>query len=341
MIERLLIVGHGSIGKRHLGLARELLPKADIRILRHRSCTNTPELADGCFGNLPEACKFEPQAAVIANPAPFHINTALALAEINCHLLVEKPLSHIASGIDELLKLVQARNLVLQVGYNLRFQLSLQEYQARINAGAIGRVLSVRCEVGQNLTSWRPDTDYREGVSARYELGGGVLLELSHELDYLRWIFGEVTWVSAWLGRQSALDIDVEDTAHLRLGFERDSEGRSLLAVLSLDFIRHDFMRVCTAIGELGSLRWNGQTGEVEEYLAGSTGWRLVFHHDHQRDDCYRAQWQHFLTCVQSGSVPLVSGADGLAVLSIIEGVRASSGQKGTRVAVNIKGVYK
>ena len=77
----------------------------------------------------------------------------------------------------------------------------------------------LRCEIGQYLPLWRPGSDYRLGVSANRALGGGVLLELSHELDYLRWIFGDVDWVQASLERQSALEIDVEDTAHLLLSF--------------------------------------------------------------------------------------------------------------------------
>ena len=79
--------------------------------------------------------------------------------------------------------------------YNLRFLPSLQAYRERIQFGVIGKVLSVRCEIGQYLPSWRPGSDYRQAVSASRALGGGALLELSHEIDYLRWIFGEVAWV--------------------------------------------------------------------------------------------------------------------------------------------------
>lgn len=339
MIDRLLIVGHGSIGKRHLRIVRETLPHADIRVLRHQHCAEIPEFADGCFGTLAQACDFEPQAAVIANPATFHLDTALSLASAGCHLLVEKPLAHKASGVESLISLMRARKLILQVGYNLRFLPSLERFRDSICAGTtIGQVLSVRGEIGQYLPSWRSDADYRQGVSARKALGGGVLLELSHELDYLRWIFGEVAWVSAWLGRQSKLDIDVEDTAHMTMGFAPDAEGRAPVAALSLDFIRHDTTRLCTAIGESGSLRWNGLTGVVEERLAGSGEWRQVFHHLHQRDDSYHAQWQQFLTSIETGAVPRVCGEDGMAVLAIAEAARESAAAQGAQVAVRHSG---
>lgn len=334
MIDRVLIVGYGSIGKRHLRIARETLPNADIRVLRHRPCPEIPEFADGCLADLAQVYAFAPQAAVIANPAPFHLDSALALASAACHLLVEKPLADAARGVEPLLQQVRARSLILQVGYNLRFLPSLVHFRDRIHAGTIGRVLSVRAEIGQYLPSWRPDADYRTCVSARQELGGGVLLELSHEIDYLRWIFGEVSWVSAWLGRQSALEIDVEDTAHMILGFSVNTAGRAPVAALSLDFVRHDTTRLCTAIGEVGSLRWNGLTGEIEERPAGHGEWRRVFHHPHQRDDSYRAQWQQFLDCIRTAAAPRVSGKDGMAALDIIEAARASSEAGGVRVDV-------
>lgn len=316
-------------------IARDSLPSADIRVLRHQACTDIPELADGCFSSLGEACAFLPQATIIANPAPFHLNTALALAEVGSHLLIEKPLSHNVDNVKSFLQQVSELNLVLQVGYNLRYLSSLEQFRERIQSGTIGRVMSVRCEIGQYLPSWRPDTDYRQGVSARHELGGGVLLELSHELDYLRWIFGEVVWVNAWLGRQSALEIDVEDTAHLTLGFTPDAAGHAPVAAISLDFIRHDAIRMCTAIGEQGSLRWNGITGTVEVWPVGSTAWQPVFQYAHQRDESYRVQWEHFMACINNGQVPIVSGEDGLAVLEIIAATRQSDTTQGARIMMS------
>lgn len=335
MIDRVLIVGYGSIGQRHLRLVRDALPQADIRILRHRPCDAIPDLANGCYDSLDAACAFAPQAAVIASPAPFHVASARALAAVGCHLLVEKPLAATEDGVPALLRLVRERHLTLQVGYNLRFLPSLIEFRTRIQAGAIGRVLSIRCEIGQSLPTWRPGADYRQGVSARRGLGGGVLLELSHELDYLRWIFGEVVWVTAWLGRQSDMEIDVEDTAHLTLGFAPAASGPSPVAALSLDCIRHDTARQCTAIGEQGSLRWNGLTGEISLYPAGGTAWQSVYRHTHQRDDSYRVQWQHFQSYVQSGCTPLVTGEDGLAVLRIVAAARQSAAAQGARVRVD------
>jgi len=325
LIDRILIVGIGSIGKRHLRLARELLPNADIRILRHQATSEVPEYSNGCFSSIEDSIAFAPQIAVIASPAPFHIPTAQALAEVGVHLLIEKPLSASLNGVMQLLETCQKQSTVLLTGYNLRFLSSLQRFRKLLGESVIGKVLSVRCEIGQYLPSWRPDKDYRQGVSARRELGGGALLELSHELDYLSWIFGEVEWVKATLSHQSSLEIDVEDTAYLTLGFVEKTDGHQLIGTVNLDFIRHDTTRLCTIIGEKGSLRWNGLTGEVSLYEVGAKQWRELFSQPHQRDDSYLAEWQNFVACVTEHKTPLVTGEDGLKVLQIIEAARHSA----------------
>lgn len=325
MVDRLLIVGHGSMGQRHLRISRALLPSADIRVLRHQRCESIPEYANGCTNSLDEALAFAPQVAVICSPATFHLQTAQPLAEVGAHLLVEKPLAASLEGVGELLSTCAERKSVLMTAYNLRFLTSLQEYRRLIQSGRIGRVISVRCEIGQYLPSWRPGYDYRKGVSASFALGGGAVLELSHEIDYLRWIFGEVAWVQASLSCQSELEIDVEDTAHLILGFDPDKDGRKLIANLSMDFVRHDTTRQCIAIGEYGSLRWNGITGAVDFFSAGGAVWKTVFVHPPQRDESYTLEWQHFLDCIDTGAAPLISGRDGLAALRVIEAARFSA----------------
>lgn len=336
LINRILIVGLGSIGGRHLRLARELLPNADIRVLRHQTANQVPKFSNGCYYSIKEAVKFAPQIAVVASPATFHVATAQVLADAGVHLLIEKPLSISSDGIAQLLETCKKNDVVLLTGYNLRFLPSLQHFRDLLGEQVIGKVISVRCEIGQHLPTWRPNKDYRQGVSAQRKLGGGALLELSHELDYLRWIFGEVDWVKATLSRQSSLEIDVEDTVHLTLGFA----CHQLIGAVNLDFIRHDTTRLCIAIGEKGSLCWNGLTGGVALYEVGAKGWSELFSHPHQKDDSYLAEWQSFIACVTKHKKPLITGEDGLKVVEIIEAARTSAANGGREVPVaNMVGI--
>ena len=331
MIDRALIVGLGSIGKRHLRLLRVALPGADIRVLRHSSCEGEIEFADGCFDCLETACAFAPEIALIASPAPFHLSTAMALAKSGTHLMIEKPISDETSGIAELISLCSKRGLTLQVGYNLRFLKTLQAFRAELARNTIGQIYSVRCEIGQYLPSWRPEEDYRTTVSACRNLGGGVLLELSHELDLLRWLFGDVYWLSAWIGNQSDLEINVEDSAMLQLGY---SDG--IVAQLCMDFIRHDTTRCCTVIGAAGSLCWDAVAGQVTHFDSDTGDWSELFSAKDQRDFSYTAQIDAFLSAVQTGQPSAIAaqGTDGLAVMKLIDAAHRSDASEGRRIVL-------
>ena len=329
-IDRVLIAGYGSIGRRHLRLARSFLPHATIKVLRHQLSEEVPEGSNGCLATLDEAVSFKPNIAVIAGPSSLHVTTALPLANAGVHLLIEKPLDAKLNDIGSLLRVAAQRKVVLLTGYNLRFLPSLQVFRDAVHAGKIGRILSVRCEAGQYLPDWRPGTDYRRSVSASQELGGGVLLELSHEIDYLQWIFGNIVWVNAALTRQSALEINVEDSAQLTLGFESGDENAQLVGTLNMDFFRHDSTRSCVAIGEHGSLRWNGLTGIVDCFMARETDWRVLASLPPARDETYMAEWAHFLQCVRGEASPLVSGEDGYKTVRVVETARESSVRRKT-----------
>jgi predicted dehydrogenase len=303
-------------------LARELLPDSKIAVLRRKIELVIPEDADYIFSTMAEVVDFLPQLAIIANPAKFHLSAAIPLAKAGVNLLIEKPLSSSIKGTAELLDACQKTKAVLAIGYNLRFLLSLQKFKSVLDDKMIGDVWSVRCEIGQFLPSWRPYSDYRQGVSAQHALGGGVLLELSHEIDYLLWIFGEVEWVQAVLAQQSDLEIDVEDSAHLIMGFFEKDRQKQIVATVNLDFIRQDTSRLCTAIGKLGSLRWNGIQGTVEFWAIGDTGWKEIYKHQEKRDQSYLAEWRNVIHSIEKGDPPMIGGEDGLKVMQIIEAAR-------------------
>lgn len=325
MLDRLLIAGMGSIGARHARIARDLMPRATIAALRRQMPDAPTPGIDVCFTSIPDAVKFAPDAAVIAGPAPTHLGMALELVRSGAHLLIEKPIADCADGVQELLDIAAQRRVTIMTGYNLRYLPSLMRFRELVHSGVVGRILSVRSEVGQYLPAWRPGVDYRKSVSASSMLGGGVLLELSHEIDYLCWIFGEPRWVSSLLSRQSNLEIDVEDTAFLTIGFARLGEFGTMDAALCMDFVRRDTTRVCTVIGDAGSLRWNAITGTVERFVPADAEWRIEFRHRGEIDDMYRAEWNDFLACMLSSGKPRVTGEDGLAVMRIVDAARRSS----------------
>lgn len=333
-INRILVVGLGSIGMRHLRLLRIILPEAQIGVLRHKADNKIPQFADFVFSTMEEALDFAPQIAVISNPASHHVSSAIPLAQAGIHLLIEKPLAVSVVDILNLFEECKKNHVILSVGYNLRFSPSLQKFKSLIDEGVIGRIWSVRSEAGQYLPSWRPESDYRLSVSAQSSMGGGVLLELSHELDYLRWIFGDVDWVQAMLSKQSELEVDVEDSAHILMGFTPQKMGEKIVATVDLDFIRQDAVRTCIAIGEFGSLAWNGLDGSVKLWKINAEGWEEIYRNLPDRDQMYICELEDFLSSVCNKAQPRVSGNDGLKVLKIVDAVRYSSQSNAGRIQV-------
>ena len=326
MIKRVLIVGYGSIGKRHARLARDLFPNAKIIILRHRVSKKIkyPNV-NHCVSNLIDAIKFKPQIAVIANPASQHVNVAYPLAKLGVHLLIEKPISNSTNDVLKLINICKSKNSILMVGYNLRFMESLKKFREVLKKNKIGKILSIRSEVGSYLPSWRVDSDYKKSVSAIKKLGGGVLLELSHDIDYLVWLFGNVKWVNSTIHKQSDLKIDTEDIAHITLCLSGAGKNKDIIANLNMDFFRHDATRFCKIIGELGSLHWNAIDGTIKLFKKDAKQWKTIYKKEVLSDSTYISEWKHFINCIKNNKKPIVDGKDGLEVIKIIEAIKKSA----------------
>lgn len=323
-----LLVGLGSIGRRHLINLRQIEPRAHITVWHQRqkpkSAPETPPQADGVVYSLEDALNATPEVALITGPASMHVETGQALARQGVHLFIEKPLSNTLAGVDELLNFCRERGLVIMVGYNFRFYRPLQIMREALSTGRIGRPLTLRAEVGQFLPEWRPGQDYRQSVSARRELGGGVVLELSHELDYVRWLAGEIKSVSARLAQVSDLEIDVEDLAEIILEFHH-----GILGSVHLDMVQRPTTRTCRIIGSEGIMAWDGLNHQVQLYSAASNAWSELHPPGPlDRNDMYLLELAHFLACVRGKEVPMVNGEEGRRVLQIALAAKQSSAQR-------------
>ncbi len=193
-----LVVGYGSIGARH---ARILLALGCSTAVVSGRAVDFPVVYHG----LSEAVAAEnPDYVVVANATSRHHVTLSKLAETGYRgvVLVEKPL------FDHLHTIPSHAFSKVLVAYNLRFHPIIQRLKALLEGE---KVLSVQAYVGQYLPDWRPETDYRASYSASAEQGGGVLRDLSHELDYLCWLLGGWTRVSAIGGHYSSLEISSDD----------------------------------------------------------------------------------------------------------------------------------
>ena len=179
-------------------------------------------------------------------------------------------------------------------------------------------MIGAKIDCGSYLPDWRPEQDYRMTASAREDLGGGVLLELSHELDYANWLFGPFKSVEAILLNSGTLEINVEDTADLIL-----TSKSGLTISVHLDFCRTDAIRKCTLEGSEGLLTWDGIAHSVR--LQHESGEAEFWPFTIERDAMFKEQLRHFLSCIEHGDLPKVTLGDGLAVMTLIEAARRSN----------------
>jgi len=326
-----LIIGTGSIGQRHLRNLKVLRPEMQISILRSTPGVPSAYSVEGvqAHATLEGALESPPDMVVLANPAPFHVKIAQACVDRGAHVLIEKPLADSLIGVDELLNSARNAGRVVLVAYNLRFHPALRRMRESLAAGEIGRLLSIQASVGQYLPDWRQDKDYRNSVSAQSCLGGGVLLELSHELDYVRWLGGEITSLSASGDHVSALEIDVEDCAEVTLHFACGAIGH-----VHMDMLDHAAQRVCRIVGSAGTLEWRNADRLLRLYRAADKSWQTLWSDNaFDSNQMYMDEMSHFLHCCEGRESACVTGADASRTLELVLAAK-SSALSGKKIAV-------
>jgi len=278
--------------------------------------------AEPTFGEVERAlAEFKPEMVFVCTPPVMHIAQARQAVRAGAHVFVEKPLAHSLAEVDELIAESKAAKRIVQVGYNLRFHPGLLRVKQLLDAGTVGKVLWAYAEVGQYLPDWRPQQDYRQSYTARRELGGGIILDASHEIDYIAWLLGWPVEVQCMAGKVSNLEVDVEDCATLLLQMANGTR-----ADVHMDFVQRGYNRACKLAGEQGSIAWDDPSNEVRVFRAATKAWETE-HYSFQDDDMYIAEVRDFLECVAEGREPRVGLADGKRVLEIALAAKSAAEQ--------------
>ncbi len=310
---KFLIAGLGSIGRRHL---RNLITLGEQDILLYRTFQSTmpdDEFSDfSVETDLAAALAHQPDAVIVSNPTSLHLDVAIPAAEAGCHLFLEKPVSHSMENIEELKGAVKRGGGNVLVGFQFRYHPGLRQLANLLDGKAIGRPLSVRAHWGEYLPGWHPWEDYKKGYSAREDLGGGVTLTLSHPLDYLRWLIGDVSDLWAFTGSKSDLYLKVDDVAEIGLRFESGALG-----TVHLNYIQRPPSHRLEILGTLGTLRWNNEDGAVHVYRAATEEWELfAAPNDLNRNTLFLDQMAHFIDVIR-GDKPVCTLGDGIKTLEL------------------------
>ena len=280
---RIILFGFGSIGKRYIRILKDY---QDIEVCAFRSTREGGLRADiKEIYNWDEAARFGASIAVITNPTFLHIETAIRCAELGMHLYIEKPLDMNLSRLPELVDIVGRKGLTAYVAYNLRFHPGIKELKRIVEKKKVWHV-SV-CNRSW-LPSWRPGTDYSEVYSAKKEEGGGVLLDLSHEPDYIQYVFGKIKSIEGTCKKASNLKVDVEDTADIIIRLDNGID-----VPVHLDFCSYCPQRYVDVMTEDGFYHLDFIKGCMEVYEEHE---RTVKNYNIERDDLYKAQVDYFLS---------------------------------------------
>lgn len=293
---KILLTGLGSIGKRHLRLLQEHGDPMEIHAYRSGSADKTafPDVIQ--HTSLDNALAVSPDIAFITNPTSLHVETATVCAEAGCHLFIEKPLSHSLDGVDELIRIVDENDLITYVACVLRFHPVLQRISSLLDDNTIGDLYSYRIYSGSYLPDWRPKQDYRKSYSADPQMGGGVVMDLIHEIDYAYWLFGDTTAIRSWVGQVSNLEIESEDLAEIIVETDTGTIGQ-----IHLDYYRIEPRRTITISGESGVIRGDLIDGNVE-IEAGDK--HKIENCNIDRDDLYQRQLDSFLSHIRTDTLP-------------------------------------
>lgn len=320
---RFAVIGCGSIGKRHtrnlLALGEKDIVAFDPRAERRDEAA---ALGVSVLSSLEAVLDLDPHAVVVASPTKVHVEHALAAAQRGCHLFIEKPISDEHDpALDRLVDVVREKRLVSLVGCNLRFHPGLQLVKRMLEESRVGTVVTARAEFGHYLPSWHPSEDYRQGYSARRDLGGGVILDAIHELDYLRWLMGEIASVAALAGHLSHIEIDTEDTASILLRFANGSFGE-----VHLDYVQRAYTRSCEVIGDQGTIAWEFTRSEVRLFSAASQVWEVYpGAAGWTTNQMYLDEMRHFRACIAGEEQTQQDVSEAARVLDIALAAKASA----------------
>lgn len=314
---RVLVVGLGSIGQRH---ARLLSERTDVElhlcdtIVEHRSQT-LASLVNPAAGNhdiFSAALEAQPDIVFICVPNQLHVVIGLQAIEKGVDVFVEKPISSSLIGARDLVAAAESAGRFLQVGYMLRFDEGLHKLKEVVENGGVGNLVGGRAMIGTYITllnAKSPD---------RINQLNSLVVDYTHEIDFIRWFFGEVTDVTAMSARLGDLELKPQPNIfqmNLRM-------GNGALVQVHMDYVQFPQRRVFEIYGDRGTLNYDFMTGEIRHYqFQREYQWKdiSVAPLIERWDDLFRKEHEAILSARAMGVPPLVSGNDGLQALEIAD----------------------
>jgi len=325
---KILFVGLGSIGQRHLRNIKFLYPKSKIlayrKLNRNITLTNKNKLLNSdlnkkfrikLYKNFQDALMQQPTAVFICNPTSHHVKYALEAAKYGINIFIDKPISHNLKNLIKLKKIVKKKKLKLFVGYQLRFSQSLNYIKKIINQDKLGKLCGANIYNGEYLPDYHKYEDYRSTTMAQKKLGGGVINSQIHEIDYCIYLFGKPEQSKSKCGKYSNFKIDVEDYVNSIIFFKKDN----IAVNLTLDFFQRPPVRQMFLTGTKKSLKWDyyKNTVTINDYASQKSSTKKFGKFN--RNKMFLDQTKFFFKLIKNKKVKNISNID-----NAIEAVKLS-----------------
>jgi hypothetical protein len=309
--QHILVVGGGSAGQRHSKILLDA--GAEVTVVEADRSKNDALLGLGIHGVINNLA-YAPShitGAIVAVPTYLHAQCALPLLEAGLPVLIEKPLAHTVADAERL----RPYAAQIRVGYSMRFHPAIQ--LIREHLPEIGRVIFAHAEVGQYLPQWHPDENYRNWYMAHAAQGGGALLELSHELDYLQWLIAPIVFTKGnAVHTDHTLQIDSDDLAMLSGTMLPHDYVHIARFTCRMDLIDRRYNRRVRILGEKDTICWDNDRRVVQ---AGS----LFIPYPVERLIQFQREASEFLAFAAGQPAPtLCTYDDAFRTLAVCEGIR-------------------
>lgn len=247
---KIIFFGLGSIGRRHAHILQKDFSHQLFAFRSGKKGMGNP-LGIPEVTRWTEVTALRPDVAFITNPTSDHVRTALVCARRGMHLFIEKPLSDRMAGLEDLIGICRRKHLTAYVAYCLRFHPVIKKIRQLLREKDVRHV---RVVCSSLLHRWRPGEDSKKSYSAHQAKGGGVILDLSHEFDYIHYLFGPVQRISGIKGRKGQVTVDAEDfadavvvtengiTANVHLNFASQHDERTIAIDFKGGFLSGDLL---------------------------------------------------------------------------------------------------
>lgn len=320
-MNKILIIGFGSIGKRHFNNISSNFNAEFIILTKRKDLKKLQKSGIIITNSLNEALSHKPNIAFVTNETSLHVKTATKLASNGIHLFLEKPLSNSMNGVKKLKSIVHKKKLISQMGCNFRFHPCIMQIKKCLTKNELGKIISVQVESSSYLPDWHPYEDYRYGYAARDDLGGGIALTCIHEMDFLYWFFGDVKKIFSVTGKYSDLKVKSDDLSAMIMLFKNNVVGE-----LHLDYFQRPDFKSCKIKGTKSTLYWNSTSNEIKLFSQKNKSWKVIYKlNNYDKNEMYVNELKHFFKSIKNNTKTINDIGQGIKTLQITLSAKKSS----------------